>query len=133
MSIPFWHGKDRASILLDNKYLPFLVGIMALFIAIGGYGVYSVKKEIEGNLIDQLQFTLATNIESLQLFFEDKKLDAQVLADQDMSGIISSIEFAILEPISENVPPIDEASAANPAGVTSSRFNIVLTLVPIAP
>ncbi|MGK0179462.1 MAG: PAS domain S-box-containing protein [Nitrospinales bacterium] len=82
MSTPLLHGKVREPTLLDTKYLPFLVGTMALFIAIGGYGVYSVKLEIKSSLVNQLQLTLAANVESLRLFFEDKKLDAQVLADQ---------------------------------------------------
>lgn len=95
MSTPFLHGTDRGSILSDTKYLPFLVGVMILFIAIGGYGVHSVKQEIKSNLVDQLQLTLAANVESLQLFFEDKKLDAQVLADQPeiRKNILSLIEI----------------------------------------
>jgi PAS domain S-box-containing protein len=81
MSTPLLH-KERGSVLSDNKYLPALIGIMALFIGICGYGVHSVKQEIESNLVDQLQLTLAANVESLRLFIEDKKLDAQVLVDQ---------------------------------------------------
>ncbi len=101
MSTPLRRGKDGASILSDTKYLPFLVGIMVLFIAIGGYGVHSVKKEIEGNLIDLLQLTLAANVESLRLFFEDKKLDAQVLADQPeiRKNILSLIQLTKKEDV----------------------------------
>jgi len=95
MSTPLLHDKERASVLSDNKYLPALIGIIALFIGIGGYGVYSVKQEIEGSLVDQLQLTLAANIESLRLFIEDKKLDAQVLADQPeiRKNILSLIQL----------------------------------------
>jgi PAS domain S-box-containing protein len=101
MFTPFLHDKDRESVLSDTKYLPFLVGIMALFIAIGGYGVHSVEQEIKGNLVDQLQLTLAANIESLRLFFEDKKLDAQVLADQPeiRKNILSLIEITKKEDV----------------------------------
>ncbi len=102
MSTPFLHGKDRGSVLSDTKYLPFLVGVMILFIAIGGYGVISVKQEIKSNLVDQLQLTLAANVESLRLFFEDKKLDAQVLAEQPeiRKNILSLIEIANKENVS---------------------------------
>jgi PAS domain S-box-containing protein len=95
MLTPFSHEKDRGSVLSDNKYLPLLVGVMALFITIGGYGVHSVKQEIKSNLVDQLQLTLTANVESLRLFFEDKKLDAQVLADQPeiRKNILSLIEI----------------------------------------
>jgi PAS domain S-box-containing protein len=102
MSTLYLHDKDRGSGLSDTKYLPFLVGIMALFIAIGGYGLHSVKQEIKGNLVDQLQLTLASNVESLRLFFEDKKLDAQVLADQPeiRKNILSLIEITKKEDVS---------------------------------
>ena len=102
MSTPFSHDKDRGSVLSDNKYLPALIGIMALFIGIGGYGVHSVKQEIQGNLVDQLELTLAANVESLRLFFEDKKLDAQVLADQPeiRKNILSLIEITKKEDVS---------------------------------
>jgi PAS domain S-box-containing protein len=95
MTTPLIHGKDKESILSDSKYLPFLIGTIALFIAIGGYGVHSVKQEIKGSLVDQLQLTLDANVESLRLFFEDKKLDAQVLADQPeiRKNILSLIEI----------------------------------------
>ncbi|MBT5469642.1 MAG: PAS domain S-box protein, partial [Nitrospina sp.] len=45
---------------------------------------------------DQLRLTLATNVESLRLFFEDKKLDASVLADQPEihHNIISLIKLS---------------------------------------
>jgi PAS domain S-box-containing protein len=102
MSTSFLHGKDREAGLSDTKYLPFLVGIMVLFIAIGGYGVHSVKKEIKGSLVDQLQLTLAANVEALRLFFEDKKLDAQVLADQPeiRTNILSLIQITKKEDVS---------------------------------
>jgi PAS domain S-box-containing protein len=95
MSTPFSHKKDREPGLPDSKYLTFLVAIMALFIVIGGYGVHSVKQEIKGSLVDQLQLTLAANVEALRLFFEDKKLDAQVLAEQPeiRKNILSLIEI----------------------------------------
>ncbi|MBL4664841.1 MAG: PAS domain S-box protein [Nitrospinaceae bacterium] len=102
MSAPLLHDKEIGSILSDNKYLPALIGIMALFIAIGGYGIYSVKQEIEDNLVDQLELTLAGNVESLRLFFEDKKLDAQVLADQPAirKNILSLIKITKKEDVS---------------------------------
>ena len=71
MSTPLLH-KERGSFLSDNKYLPTLVGIMALFIAIGGFGVHSVTQEIEDNLDDQLQLTLVANVASLRLFLKIK-------------------------------------------------------------
>ena len=95
MSTPLLH-KERGSFLSDNKYLPTLVGIMALFIAIGGFGVHSVTKEIEDNLVDQLQLTLVANVASLRLFLKIKSsMPTQVLADQPeiRKNILSLIEL----------------------------------------
>ena len=95
MSTPLLH-KERGSFLSDNKYLPTLVGIMALFIAIGGFGVHSVTQEIEDNLVDQLQLTLVANVASLRLFLKIKSsMPTQVLADQPeiRKNILSLIEL----------------------------------------
>ncbi len=92
---PYPYGKDRRTGGSNTKYLPALIIMMICFIVVGGYGVRSVEQEIKSNLADQLQLTLEANIESLRLFFKDKKLNAKVLADQPeiKKNILSLIQL----------------------------------------
>jgi len=82
MSTLLSKSNGNRSALLNSRYLSALVVAMILFICVGGYGVPSIEREMEENLTGQLHLTLTANIASLRLFFDDKKLDAQVLAEQ---------------------------------------------------
>ncbi len=78
----FLHDKYYVSRISNTRYLAALTILIICFISVGGYGIHFVKKEIKSNLAFQLKLTLEANIASLRLFFEDKKLVTQILADQ---------------------------------------------------
>ncbi|MBC8283011.1 MAG: PAS domain S-box protein [Nitrospinae bacterium] len=96
MSQQFSQSISISSTLSNRKFLPFIIGILIFFFVLAGYGVHSVEEQIKDNLVKQLQITLSANVESLKLFFEDKKLDALVLASQPEihKNIVSLIKLA---------------------------------------
>lgn len=63
------------------KTIIFLVPLIIL-IVVGGFGIHAVKEEMQQGVYNNLQSTLSANIQSLDHWIEDKKLDTQVLAAQ---------------------------------------------------
>ncbi len=59
----------------------FTLTIVTL-LSVGGLGIWSVEKQMKENLSAQLRLVLSGNLESLRLWTEDTRLDAQVLARQ---------------------------------------------------
>lgn len=92
------------STLTNRNFLPIIIGTLIIFFAVAGYGIHSVEQQIKTNLVKQLQLTLASNVESLRLFFEDKKLDALVLASQPEvhKNIVSLIKLSEKEDLPVN-------------------------------
>ncbi|MEK9628507.1 MAG: hypothetical protein VW455_05760 [Nitrospinota bacterium] len=91
--------------LSNRKLLPLIIGFLIICFVIAGYGVNSVEQQIKRNLTHQLKLTLSANVESLKLFFEDKKLDALVLAEQPEihENIVSLIQLSKNEDVPANV------------------------------
>ena len=55
---------------------------IATLLSVGGLGIWTVEKQMKENFSAQLELILAGNLESLRLWTNDTKRDAQVLARQ---------------------------------------------------
>lgn len=66
-----------------EKYLPlFLALVIVTLLSVGGFGIWTVEKQMKDNLATQLKAVLSSNIESLRIWTKDTKSDALVLASQ---------------------------------------------------
>ena len=74
----------------------FFILMIATLLCVGGFGVLSVEKQMKENLAAQLKSVLAGNLESLRVWAEGTKLDAEVLVNQPEihQGLISLLEMA---------------------------------------
>jgi len=66
-----------------EKSLPlFLALVIVTLLSVGGFGIWTVEKQMKDNLATQLKAVLSSNIESLRIWTKDTKSDALVLASQ---------------------------------------------------
>ena len=81
--MPTFASKNSSSKQLAEKYFPllFIVFIITL-LSVGGFGIWSVEKQMKENLAAQLKLVLSGNVESLKIWTEGTKLDAQFLSHQ---------------------------------------------------
>jgi len=95
MPQPFSQNRADGLSLSGRNLLPPIIGFLIISFIVARFGVRSIEQQIKTNLINQLQITLRANVESLKLFFEDKKLEALVLADQPEihKNIVSLIQL----------------------------------------
>ncbi len=73
---------ERGETVLISPSLLLYLATLFLLATIGWYGYQSVEKEMKKNLSAQLATTLSANVESLKIWTEDKKTDAEILAAQ---------------------------------------------------
>jgi PAS domain S-box-containing protein len=83
----------------------FFALVIVISLSVGGYGVWSVQKQMKENLATQLELVLSANVESLKIWSNAIKLDAQVLASQPEihQNLISLLELAQSNAISSDV------------------------------
>jgi PAS domain S-box-containing protein len=83
----------------------FFVLAIVISLSVGGFGIWSVEKQMKENLATQLKLVLSANIESLRIWSEGTKLDAQVLANQPEihQSLISLLEIAQSDAINSDV------------------------------
>ncbi len=72
---------SRESALLSPTLFLYCFTLL-LLAGIGWFGYQNVLKELKQNLGTQLETTLSANVESLKIWIEDKKTDAEILAAQ---------------------------------------------------
>lgn len=82
-----------------KKYLSlplFFFLVIVTLLSVGGFGIWVVEKQMKENMAAQLDVVLLSNLESLRIWAEDTKLDAQVLASQPeiRRKLISLFEIA---------------------------------------
>lgn len=79
-------------------------------LGVGGIGVWSVEKQMKENLATQLQLILSGNLESLRIWAEATKLDAQVLSHQPEINekLVSLLAYA--QPDSVTVEELRQSS-----------------------
>ena len=68
--------KKRSSLIL------FFFLVITTLLGVGGLGIWTVEKQLKEGLSTQLKLILAGNLESLRIWAESTKLDAQVLSRQ---------------------------------------------------
>ncbi len=68
----------------------------ATLLSVGGFGIWTVEKQMKENLAAQLNLILRGNLESLRIWTEATKLDAQVLSRQPTihQKLIALLEIA---------------------------------------
>ena len=83
----------------------FLTLAIVTLLSVGGLGIWSVEKQMKENLAAQLKIVLSGNLESLRVWAEGTKLDAQVLVNQPVihQSLISLLEMAQSEAIGPDV------------------------------
>ena len=98
-SLPNKPKRTRISLLL------FFALIIVTALTVGGFGVWSVEKQMKENLATQLELVLSGNIESLRIWAKGTKLDARVLASQPEvhQSLISLLEMAQSDAINADV------------------------------
>ena len=60
----------------------FYILVIGTLLSVGGFGVWTVQKQMKEGLAAQLKLILASNLESLRTWKKGTQLDAQVLANQ---------------------------------------------------
>lgn len=81
-------GVSKAENLITKskkRSFPLLVFFLLVFftlLSVGGIGIWTVERQMKENLTAQLKLILSSNIESLKIWAEGTKLDAQVLSRQ---------------------------------------------------
>jgi PAS domain S-box-containing protein len=98
-SLPKKPEKKRISLLL------FFALVIVTSLSVGGFGIWSVEKQMKENLATQLELVLSGNIESLRIWAKGTKLDARVLANQPEvhQSLISLLEMAQSDAINADV------------------------------
>jgi PAS domain S-box-containing protein len=95
--MPTFNSKNSSSKQQTEKYFSLLfIVVIIILLSVGGFGIWTVEKQMKENLAKQLNVVLSSNLESLKIWTKDKKLDAQVLANQPeiQQKLISLLEFA---------------------------------------
>ena len=82
-----------------KRRFSFLIFFLLLFVtllSVGGVGIWTVERQMKENLAAQLKLILSGNVESLKIWTEGTKLDAQVLSRQPAiyERLVSLLEFA---------------------------------------
>ena len=83
----------------------FFVPVIVTLLSVGGFGIWAVEQQMKENLATQLQLVLSGNLESLRVWSEGTKLDAQVLVNQPeiRQSLISLLEMAQSDAIGPDV------------------------------
>lgn len=98
-SMPISIQKNNLSKKPTKKRLSFrwfFILVIATSLSVGGFGIWSVERQMKENLAAQLRLVLSGNLESLRVWAEGTKLDAEVLVRQPEihKSLISLLEMA---------------------------------------
>jgi PAS domain S-box-containing protein len=74
----------------------FFLLVFVILLGVGGVGIWTVERQMKENLAAQLKLILSGNVESLKIWTEGTKLDAQVLSRQPEihEKLVSLLEIA---------------------------------------
>ncbi len=89
----------------------FFLLVFVTLLGVGGMGIWTVETQMKENLAAQLKLILSGNVESLKIWTEGTKLDAQVLSRQPEihERLVSLLEIAETEPITtESISQLPE-------------------------
>jgi len=83
----------------------FFTLVIVTLLSVGGFGIWAVQQQMKENLAAQLKLVLSGNLESLRVWSEGTKLDAQVLVNQPeiRQSLISLLEMAQSDAIGPDV------------------------------
>ena len=82
-----------------KRRFPLVIYFLLVFItllSVGGSGIWTVERQLKDNLTSQLKLILSGNIESLKIWSDGIKLDAQVLSRQPdiHDRLVSLLKYA---------------------------------------
>lgn len=79
-----------------SSLLIFYPLVFVSLLSVGGIGIWTVEKQMKENLATQLKLILSSNAETLRVWSEGTKLDAQILSRQPKTyqKLISLLEIA---------------------------------------